>query len=68
MRIRTENIRSQKAAEKLPYVINANETRKSLIEQLNSNGNHLNYLKYQKIYIHCIHLELGIIQKKLLSL
>ena len=31
MRIRKVNIRSQKAAEKLPYVINANETRKSLL-------------------------------------
>ncbi|WP_071394520.1 GNAT family N-acetyltransferase [Bacillus tuaregi] len=38
MRIRTENIRSQKAAEKLPYTINAEESRKSLFEQLNSNG------------------------------
>ncbi|WP_338447882.1 GNAT family N-acetyltransferase [Niallia oryzisoli] len=38
MRIRTENIRSQKAAEKLPYTINAQESRKSLFEQLNANG------------------------------
>ncbi|MDR6998223.1 GNAT family protein [Neobacillus niacini] len=38
MRIRKVNIRSIKAAEKLPYVIKANETRKSLYEQLNANG------------------------------
>ncbi|MEW9111168.1 GNAT family N-acetyltransferase [Cytobacillus gottheilii] len=38
MRIRVENIRSQKAAEKLPYVVKANETRKSLLQQLNANG------------------------------
>ncbi|MDQ6599310.1 N-acetyltransferase [Bacillus salipaludis] len=38
MRIRKINIRSIKAAEKLPYVIKANETRKSLYEQLNANG------------------------------
>jgi len=38
MRIRKINIRSIKAAEKLPYVIKANETRKSIYEQLNANG------------------------------
>ena len=38
MRIRKENIRSIKAAEKLPYVINANETRASLYAQLNAKG------------------------------
>lgn len=38
MRIRKENIRSQKAAEKLPYIISANTTRKSIYEQLNANG------------------------------
>jgi RimJ/RimL family protein N-acetyltransferase len=37
MRIRKVNIRSIKAAEKLPYVVKANETRKSLYEQLNAN-------------------------------
>jgi RimJ/RimL family protein N-acetyltransferase len=35
MRIRNVNIRSQKAAEKLPYIIQANETRKHIFEQLN---------------------------------
>lgn len=38
MRIRKENIRSAKAAHKLPYVILANETRKSVYDQLNANG------------------------------
>ncbi|XJZ25835.1 GNAT family N-acetyltransferase [Bacillota bacterium Lsc_1132] len=38
MRIKKENIRSIKAAEKLPYVVKANETRKSIYEQLNAHG------------------------------
>ncbi|GHH98333.1 GNAT family N-acetyltransferase [Neobacillus kokaensis] len=38
MRIRKVNARSRKAAEKLPYVVNANETRKSIYDQLNANG------------------------------
>ena len=33
MRIRKKNIRSLKAAEKLPYAVKANETRKSLYDQ-----------------------------------
>jgi RimJ/RimL family protein N-acetyltransferase len=39
MRIRKENIRSIKAAEKLPYVLKANESRKSIFEQLNAHAN-----------------------------
>jgi RimJ/RimL family protein N-acetyltransferase len=35
MRIRKVNIRSIKAAEKLPYVVKANQTRQSLYQQLN---------------------------------
>ncbi|CRK83778.1 GNAT family N-acetyltransferase [Neobacillus massiliamazoniensis] len=38
MRIRKVNIRSIKAAEKLPYVVKANETRESIYEQLNADG------------------------------
>lgn len=38
MRIRKVNIRSIKAAEKLPYVVKANETRQSIYEQLNAHG------------------------------
>lgn len=36
MRIRKENIRSHKAAEKLPYVVQANETRKEIYDRLNA--------------------------------
>jgi RimJ/RimL family protein N-acetyltransferase len=38
MRIRKVNVRSIKAAEKLPYVVKANESRKSLYEQINATG------------------------------
>lgn len=38
MRIRKANLRSLKAAEKLPYVVKANETRPAIYQQLNSNG------------------------------
>ncbi|MDF2556917.1 MAG: alanine acetyltransferase [Bacillales bacterium] len=38
MRIRKENIRSIKSTEKLPYVVKANETRRSIYERLNANG------------------------------
>jgi len=38
MRIRSNNIRSLKAAEKLPYVISANETRSNLLQTLNGSG------------------------------
>ncbi|WP_335871668.1 GNAT family N-acetyltransferase [Bacillus sp. 2205SS5-2] len=38
MRIRKENPRSRKAAEKLPYVVKANETRAHLYQQLNHAG------------------------------
>lgn len=35
MRIRHENVRSRRAAEKLPYVVQANESRPSVFQQLN---------------------------------
>lgn len=35
MKIRKTNIRSLKAAEKLPYVLNADESRKALLDQIN---------------------------------
>ncbi|MBA4537986.1 GNAT family N-acetyltransferase [Bacillus aquiflavi] len=38
MRIRIENTRSIKAAEKLPYAMKVNRTRKSLYEQINRHG------------------------------
>ncbi|WP_102274911.1 GNAT family N-acetyltransferase [Cytobacillus massiliigabonensis] len=48
MRIRKENIRSQKAAEKLPYVIFANATRKAIYDQLNANGSIYNLYEIPK--------------------
>jgi RimJ/RimL family protein N-acetyltransferase len=38
MRIRKINIRSIKAAEKLPYCVKANEARKAIYDQLNKDG------------------------------
>jgi RimJ/RimL family protein N-acetyltransferase len=48
MRIRNENIRSQKAAEKLPYVIHANQTRKDIYDSLNASGNIYNLYEIPK--------------------
>jgi RimJ/RimL family protein N-acetyltransferase len=36
MRIRTKNIRSIKAAEKLPYIMKVNESRRNIFDQLNA--------------------------------
>jgi len=47
MRIRVENIRSKKAAEKLPYVILANETRKNIYHYINDNSNNYKYDLYE---------------------
>jgi RimJ/RimL family protein N-acetyltransferase len=38
MRIRKENIRSIKAAEKLPFVLKSNDTRKAIYQQINNEG------------------------------
>jgi RimJ/RimL family protein N-acetyltransferase len=38
MRIRKVNLRSLKAAEKLPYAVKANNTRTSIYQQINANG------------------------------
>ncbi|WP_018662251.1 GNAT family N-acetyltransferase [Heyndrickxia acidiproducens] len=38
MKIRKENIRSIKAAEKLPYAVKANETRREIYNHLNRDG------------------------------
>jgi RimJ/RimL family protein N-acetyltransferase len=48
MRIRKVNIRSFKAAVKLPYVIFANETRKSLYEEINAVDNIYNLFEIPK--------------------
>jgi hypothetical protein len=39
MKIRKENIRSKKGAEKLPYVVKANETRRSMYEKITADRN-----------------------------
>ncbi len=52
MRIKKANVRSLKAAEKLPYVIKANETRKPLYEQINSNGELYDLYEISKDYLH----------------
>ena len=36
LRIREENVKSQKAATKLPYVVEANDTHPTLLEQINA--------------------------------
>ncbi|MFD1739682.1 GNAT family N-acetyltransferase [Bacillus salitolerans] len=48
MRIRKVNVRSYKAAIKLPYVIFANETRKSLYEEINANEDIYNLFEIPK--------------------
>jgi RimJ/RimL family protein N-acetyltransferase len=48
MRIRKVNVRSFKAAQKLPYVIFANESRKSLYEELNADGDIYNLFEIPK--------------------
>lgn len=48
MRIRKVNVRSQKAAEKLPYVVCANETRKALLDQLNKDEDLYNLYEIPK--------------------
>jgi RimJ/RimL family protein N-acetyltransferase len=54
MRIRKLNVRSFKAAEKLPYAILANETRKSLYEELNEKEDLYNLFEIPKdlYYLH----------------
>ncbi|WP_246943056.1 GNAT family N-acetyltransferase [Bacillus pinisoli] len=48
MRIRKVNVRSYKAAEKLPYTIFANETRTSLYEELNAKEDIYNLFEIPK--------------------
>lgn len=47
LRIRLENIRSQKAAEKIPYVAFANYTRPSIYESINKNPQGFKYNLYE---------------------
>ncbi|THE12847.1 N-acetyltransferase [Bacillus timonensis] len=48
MRVRKVNQRSMMAVQKLPYVTFANETRKSLLEELNANGDIYNIFEVSK--------------------
>ncbi|WP_010677481.1 GNAT family N-acetyltransferase [Bacillus timonensis] len=48
MRVKKVNLRSTKAVQKLPYVNFANETRKSLLDQLNANGDIYNLYEVAK--------------------
>lgn len=48
MRIRKENIRSQKAAEKLPYVVSGNEIYSDVYHKLNANGDIYNLYVIEK--------------------
>ncbi|MCP8970989.1 GNAT family N-acetyltransferase [Ectobacillus ponti] len=48
MRIRKVNVRSIKAAQKLPYVALANETRPKVYEQINANGDIYNLYEISK--------------------
>lgn len=48
MRIRKVNVRSMKAAEKLPYVTLANETSKGLYEEINQEGDIYNLYEISK--------------------
>lgn len=57
MRIRKENIRSQKAAEKIPYVTLANETRKDVFDRLNKDGHVYNLYHVEKDNYMLYHLR-----------
>ncbi|MFD3448103.1 GNAT family N-acetyltransferase [Microbacteriaceae bacterium 4G12] len=48
MRIRKQNVRSLKAAEKLPYVTLANETRQYVYDQINKDGDIYNLYEISK--------------------
>ena len=48
MRIRKVNVRSTKAAEKLPYVMLANESRKSLLDEINAGEDIYNLYEISK--------------------
>lgn len=48
LRIRKQNVRSTKAAEKIPYVINANESRQNLLSQINNGEDTFNLYEISK--------------------
>lgn len=48
MKIRKTNVRSAKAAQKLPYVVLANETRKHILDQINNGEDLYNLFEISK--------------------
>ncbi len=48
MRVKKVNLRSTKAVQKLPFVSFANETRKSLLDQINADGDIFNLFEVSK--------------------
>lgn len=48
MRVKKVNLRSTKAVSKLPFVTFANETRKSLLDEINANGDIYNLFEVSK--------------------
>ena len=48
LRIRVENLKSQRAALKLPYVVSANESHPTLLTQVNSGEAQFNLFKIPK--------------------
>ncbi|MEH7437050.1 GNAT family N-acetyltransferase [Neobacillus drentensis] len=60
MRIRKVNVRSLRAAEKLPYVVKANETRKTIYEQLNASGDIYDLYEIPKDLYTLYHLRNGL--------
>lgn len=57
LRIRKTNLRSQKAAEKLPYVVSANETNKALYEEINREENLFNLYVISKDLYTFVHMR-----------
>jgi RimJ/RimL family protein N-acetyltransferase len=62
MRIRKVNVRSLRAAEKLPYVVKANESRKTIYEQLNASGDIYDLYEIPKDLYTLYHLRNGLSQ------
>ncbi|TFE02996.1 GNAT family N-acetyltransferase [Jeotgalibacillus salarius] len=57
LRIRKANVRSQKAAEKLPYVVSANETNKTLYDEINKEENLFNLYVITKDLYTLVHMR-----------
>ncbi|MFB1080910.1 GNAT family N-acetyltransferase [Jeotgalibacillus sp. JSM ZJ347] len=57
LRIRKTNLRSQKAAEKLPYVVSANEMNKALYDEINKNENLFNLYVISKDLYTLVHMR-----------